>query len=51
MRLRFPIDEPKPTVEFDRSKAPPEGTAVVVRIRPGRREARTQTQGSAGVEP
>jgi hypothetical protein len=36
---RFPIDEPKPAVKFDWSKAPPEGTAVVVRIRPSQGEA------------
>jgi hypothetical protein len=29
-----PIYEPKPTVKFDWSQAPPEGTPVVVRIRP-----------------
>lgn len=33
---RFPIYEPKPTVRFDWSKAPPEGTSVIVRIRPAR---------------
>lgn len=31
---RLPIYEPKPTVKFDWSKAPPVGTEVVVRIRP-----------------
>jgi len=30
---RFPIYEPKPTVRFDMSKAPPPGTQVYVRIR------------------
>lgn len=33
---RQPIYEPKPTVKFDWSKAPPEGASVVVRIRPAR---------------
>lgn len=31
---RFPIYDPKPTVRFDMSKAPPPGTQVYVRIRP-----------------
>ncbi|MBX6313986.1 MAG: hypothetical protein IRY99_13875 [Isosphaeraceae bacterium] len=31
---RLPIYEPKPTVKFDWTKAPPEGTTVIVRIRP-----------------
>jgi len=31
--VRFPIYEPKPTVKFDWTKAPPEGATVVVRIR------------------
>lgn len=31
---RFPIYDPKPTVRFDMSKAPPAGTQVYVRIRP-----------------
>jgi hypothetical protein len=35
---RFPIYEPKPIVKFDWFKAPPEGTTVVVRIRPSRSE-------------
>jgi hypothetical protein len=33
---RNPIYEPKPTVKFDWSKAPPEGTEVIVRIRSAR---------------
>jgi hypothetical protein len=31
---RLPIYEPKPTVRFDLKDAPPEGSSVVVRIRP-----------------
>lgn len=31
---RFPIYDPKPSVRFDMSKAPPAGTQVYVRIRP-----------------
>jgi hypothetical protein len=31
---RFPIYDPKPSVRFDMSKAPPPGTQVYVRIRP-----------------
>lgn len=31
---RFPIYDPKPSVKFDMSKAPPPGTQVYVRIRP-----------------
>jgi len=31
---RFPIYDPKPSVRFDMSKAPPVGTQVYVRIRP-----------------
>jgi hypothetical protein len=31
---RFPIYDPKPTVRFDMSQAPPPGTQVYVRIRP-----------------
>ena len=31
---RFPIYDPKPTVRFDMSKAPPPGTQIYVRIRP-----------------
>jgi hypothetical protein len=31
---RFPVYDPKPTVRFDMSKAPPPGTQVYVRIRP-----------------
>jgi len=33
---RFPIYEPKPTVKFDWSKVPPEGTTVIVCIRPAK---------------
>jgi hypothetical protein len=36
--VSHPIYEPKPTVKFDWSKAPPEGTTVVVRIRPAKGE-------------
>ena len=32
--VTYPIYEPKPTVKFDWTKAPPEGTTVIVRIRP-----------------
>jgi hypothetical protein len=32
--VTYPIYEPRPTVKFDWSAAPPVGTAVVVRIRP-----------------
>lgn len=31
---RFPVYDPKPTVRFEMSKAPPPGTQVYVRIRP-----------------
>jgi hypothetical protein len=31
---RNPVDEPKPTVRFDLSKAPPEGSKVTILIRP-----------------
>jgi len=31
---RFPVYDPKPSVRFDMSKAPPPGTQVYVRIRP-----------------
>jgi len=31
---RFPIYDPKPSVRFDMSKAPPPGTPVYIRIRP-----------------
>jgi hypothetical protein len=38
--VRFPIYEPKPTVKFDWTKAPPEGSQVVVRIRLAKPEAK-----------
>jgi hypothetical protein len=34
--VTHPIYEPKPTVKFDWSQAPPEGKSVVIRIRPAR---------------
>jgi hypothetical protein len=37
---RYPIYEPKPTVKFDWTQAPPEGATVVVRIRPEKENPR-----------
>jgi len=39
---RFPVYEPKPTVKFDWSKAPKEGTDVVVRIKSAKKDVPTR---------